>query len=582
MVDLGELLGGKKRVPKWLLNLGERYLGFHRLNVAHYNIDDDMDNGSPDNFFQLACRHLDLNYELNEGGLENIPEEGPCVIVANHPHGLSDGIMFGDVVMKRRKDVRIIVNDFLNCVHGMRDYTITVNVYGGEEAVRANMSGMREMIKWLRQGHCVLVFPSGSAATYSAKDKRVIDDPWQSNIASIIRKMNATVVPMHISGRTGLFFQMVSVMCKGKRANLLPREIKRDGRMPHQISLGKPISPHILSSFDDDHALADYLRLRTMLLNYKFIEEKSSNTERELKPIDPHINPQLIIDELSTIPPEALYYDNDKTGLQIYIIKAQFIPNIMQEIAVQREEVFRIVGEGSGESKDIDEYDSYCNHLFMWDTRSQRVIGAYRMGLTDEILDQRGCNGLYNGAFFKMKPELQDQLRHGLEMGRAYIIPEHQKLPASLDTLWMGIGRFMKKHPQYYYLYGTVSISSHYQWLSRSLIISYLKENQMNEDMAKLIRPKSPPPKEMTLRSEDSRLLPRALADSRVLSQVINDIEDGKQGIPVLLKHYLRLNGKMIAFNIDESFGNTLDGFVVVNMDEAPDRMRKRYRGDTI
>ena len=87
------------------------------------------------------------------------------MIVSNHPHGMSDGLMIGDIAMKRRSDIRIVVNEFLHCVRGMRPYQITVDVYGGEEAKRANMTGMREMLKWLRDGHCLIIFPSGSAAS---------------------------------------------------------------------------------------------------------------------------------------------------------------------------------------------------------------------------------------------------------------------------------------------------------------------------------------------------------------------------------------------------------------------------------
>ena len=202
-MDLGEHVPGGQKLPQWLLGLGERLLGFHEFNVAHSKIEDDQEAGSTDNFFRLACKHLPLNYELE--GLENIPEEGPCVIVSNHPHGMSDGLMIGDIAMKRRSDIRIVVNEFLNCVRGMRPYLITVDVYGGEEAKRANMAGMREMLKWLREGHCLILFPSGSAASWSEEDGRVIDDPWQTNMGAIIRKTGPPWFPCIFPVRTAGF-----------------------------------------------------------------------------------------------------------------------------------------------------------------------------------------------------------------------------------------------------------------------------------------------------------------------------------------------------------------------------------------
>ncbi|MBQ8900551.1 MAG: lysophospholipid acyltransferase family protein, partial [Akkermansia sp.] len=280
ITDLTKLVKGGDKLPDWLVLWAEKKLGLHALNVAHAHIEDDWEAGSTDNFFKLACKHLSLNYDLT--GLENIPKEGPCVIVSNHPHGMSDGLMFGDIAMKVRSDIRIVVNEFLQCVRGMVPYEIMVDVYGGEAAKRANMAGMREILRWLKGGHCILVFPSGSAATYSHKDRRVIDDPWQTNIASLIRKTGATVVPMHISGRTGIFFQILSIINKGVRANFLAREILRDGRMRHTIRLGKPISPATIAMTENDESLSDYLRLSSMLLRYPQTTAATTVPERSM------------------------------------------------------------------------------------------------------------------------------------------------------------------------------------------------------------------------------------------------------------------------------------------------------------
>ena len=96
-MDLAEYVPGGNKWPGWLLNIGERILGFHEFNVAHRKVEAEMESGCADNFFRLACKHLPLNYEVT--GLENIPEEGACVIVSNHPHGMSDGLMIGDIAM---------------------------------------------------------------------------------------------------------------------------------------------------------------------------------------------------------------------------------------------------------------------------------------------------------------------------------------------------------------------------------------------------------------------------------------------------------------------------------------------------
>lgn len=578
-MDLGEHIPGGKKLPGWMLNIGERILGFHEFNVAHSKVEDDMNAGCPDNFFRLACKHLPLNYEVK--GTENIPAEGPCVIVSNHPHGMSDGLMIGDIAMKVRSDVRIVVNEFLHCVRGMRPYQITVDVYGGEDAKRANMSGMREILKWLRDGHCLIIFPSGSAASWSEEDGRVIDDPWQENMAAIIRKVKPTVVPMHFSGQNGKLFQTVTRLCKEKRSALLAREIKRDRRTLHQVHVGRPISPSRIEMAESDAALSDYLRLSSMMLRYPdtsaaAVVEVPRNMDAIAEPVDP----ELLQQEIDSLPEdEHLLYTHKSTGLKIYTAQGNRIPRLLHEIGVQREITFRSVGEGSGNACDTDEYDLYYEHLIMWDPAHKRIAGAYRMGRTDEIVKARGVTGIYNSEFFMLGHSFVNYVKNGLEMGRAFITAPYQKHPASLDTLWMGIGHFVRKHPQYRYLYGTVSVSSEYTVRSRALMYEYLKCHCMDKELAKDVQAKTPP-RNMDLLSEDARLLPKAVADLRLLSSLVSDLEPDGRSIPVLLRQYLRLAGRMVSFNVDSEFGDTLDCLVVVDLHTAPERLITRYCGE--
>lgn len=562
-------------MPDWLVLWAEKKLGLHALNVAHAHIEDDWEAGSTDNFFKLACKHLSLNYDLT--GLENIPKEGPCVIVSNHPHGMSDGLMFGDIAMKVRSDIRIVVNEFLQCVRGMVPYEIMVDVYGGEAAKRANMAGMREILRWLKGGHCILVFPSGSAATYSHKDRRVIDDPWQTNIASLIRKTGATVVPMHISGRTGIFFQILSIINKGVRANFLAREILRDGRMRHTIRLGKPISPATIAMTENDESLSDYLRLSSMLLRYPQTTAATTVPERSMAEIEPHVPAEAQLAEINALPADALYAET-ANGLKVYAAEASQIPHILHEMGILREHTFRAVGEGSGNACDLDDYDQYYTHLIMWDSRANRLAGAYRMGRTDKILQTLGAKGIYNSQFFRFSDKLLKVLAHGLEMGRAFICKEYQRHPASLDTLWMGIGHYLARHTEYRYLYGTVSISSEYTPASRALMLTYLKTHCMNSDLMGEVSAFYPPTG-AELKSEDARLVSTAVKELRQLTGLVADVEPDSKSIPVLLRQYLRLGGRMLSFGIDNDFGGTLDCLVMVDMTQTPRRILDRYCG---
>ena len=162
MVDIKDILDENTRLPSLVAASAEKLLGLERLNRAYDKIVRDKESGSPENFFQLAARHLNLKLQLRPGDLENIPKKGPVVVVANHPHGLSDGIMFGELLTRVREDVRILANEQLSLCQELEPWLIKVDVYEDENAKRKNLSGMRKMIAWLRKGgvlYCAARYP---------------------------------------------------------------------------------------------------------------------------------------------------------------------------------------------------------------------------------------------------------------------------------------------------------------------------------------------------------------------------------------------------------------------------------------
>ena len=144
MVDIRDILDENTRLPALVAASAEKLLGLERLNKAYDKIVRDKESGSQENFFQLASRHLNLKLQLRPGDLENIPKKGPVVVVANHPHGLSDGIMFGELLTRVREDVRILVNEQLSLCGELDPWLIKVDVYEDENARRKNLSGMRD------------------------------------------------------------------------------------------------------------------------------------------------------------------------------------------------------------------------------------------------------------------------------------------------------------------------------------------------------------------------------------------------------------------------------------------------------
>lgn len=583
MVNLQDLIGESLHMPAIVASSAERMLGLTRLNKAYRKILRDMQNGSSENFFGLAVKYLNLRYHLSPGELDHIPRTGAAIVVANHPHGLSDGLIFGDLLTKVREDVRIVANEQLTLCEELAPWMIQMDVYGGDEATRKNYAGMKQILAWLKAGHCIGIFPAGTVSSYSIQDKQVTDDPWNTHIAALIRRTKATAVPVYLPGRNSLLFQGISLINREARVAFLPRAVGRDSRRLHHVKIGHPVSGSALSQLPSDEAIAAQLRLRTYLLSKRYEKsrkpsEKKAEKSRHTDRIIPPIPPQELQAEIDALPSDCCLVDSPTNAWKVYVASSNQIPKLLREIGRLREITFRAAGEGTGKGCDLDVYDNHYKHLFLWDSAESKFIGAYRMGLTDKILEQYGKKGLYNAEFFEFSPDVLKVLSQGIEMGRAFIVPEYQKRPTALGLIWMGIGQFMVRHPEYRYLYGTVSISKDYTRLSRSLIVSYLESQEMDTGKATGVRAFMPPHK-MRLRGAELRILPVGLTDSQNLSGIVSEIEEDGKGIPVLLRQYLKLNGKILAFSIDPNFGDVLDCLILVDIYRTPERSLRKYMG---
>ena len=262
----------------------------------------------------------------------------------------------------------------------------------------------------------------------------------------------------------------------------------------------------------------------------------------------------------------------DSSALQVYCARADRIPSVLEEIGRLRELTFRAAGEGTGKACDVDEFDPHYLHLFLWDAAAQRVAGAYRLGLVDEILASRGKQGLYTHSLFSYPTRLLTALGPAIELGRSFVRVEYQRDFAPLFLLWRGIARFVERSPKYAVLFGAVSISAAYSAASQRLMVEYLSAHCAEERLASQVRPRSPYGE--GLPSEEP--VPQSLEE---LGRLVAQIEKDRKGVPVLLRQYLRLGGRLLGFTVDSGFGNTLDGLIVVDLRQIEPAILARYMG---
>lgn len=279
--------------------------------------------------------------------------------------------------------------------------------------------------------------------------------------------------------------------------------------------------------------------------------------------------------EIDALSPDQRLVDHGR--LQVYCARAGQIPWALQEIGRLRELTFRAVGEGTGRSSDLDLFDAFYLHLFVWDAAAAAIAGAYRLGLVDEILARHGKRGLYTHSLFRYRTRMLHALSPAIELGRSFVRAEYQRSFAPLLLLWSGIGRFIERSPRYAVLFGAVSISGRYAPMSRRLIVDYLSAYRADPQLARQVRPRRPFRDGARTSAPNAGIpAPRSIDD---LSRRLAQIEHDHKGVPVLLRKYMDLGGKLLGFSLDRDFADTLDGLIMVDLREVEEAVLARYMG---
>jgi len=558
----------------------ERVLLFDQLNALYHQILHLEDSrGFPEKLLEA----LRVHYEVSPGDMARIPRDGPVVVTSNHPFGAIEGIILANILRSVRPDVKVMANFLLGSIPELRDLFILVDPFACPTSTYANVRGLRETLTWLKRGGMLAVFPAGEVSHIDLPSRTVTDPEWNVSIARIIRATGASALPVYFSGANGLAFQLLGLVHPRLRTALLPHEFlnKRDKTIG--LRIGSPLAFDRLAAFGTDQELMQYLRHRTYALTpndapHELLEGLWPPRVRKTPqaPVAPALPSPELAEEIESLPSSQRLVASGE--FEAYYARAGQIPLTLQEIGRLREISFRAVGEGSGRSRDLDEFDSNYIHIFVWNPGAAELVGAYRLGPTDEILPASGLQGLYTSTLFSFAPGFQEQITCALEMGRSFVRPEYQRSLGALPMLWKGIGNFVLKNPRYRVLFGAVSISNRYHPLSQQLMVSFLRSHYYLRGLSGAVKPRTPfrPSRERHLPQQTLELIGNNLDE---LSTIISDIESNCNGIPILLKHYLKLGGKVLEFNVDANFSDVLDALILVDLAQTEREILERYMG---
>lgn len=555
-----------------------------RINQVNELYDKLKDKEGKD-FFDSFVRERNLKYVVFEDDLCKIPKSGPFILVANHPLGAIDGILMTKILSEIRPDFKIMGNFLLEKIKPMKPYVIAVNPFEGDRKnIRSSAAGMRETLKHLEEGGCVGIFPAGEVSNKNNELGIIMDKPWEKPALKLIRNANVPVIPMYFHTRNSRMFYNIAKIHPDLQTMMLPSEMMKNREEPIRIRIGKPVSPKIIEEQETVEELGEFLQKKIYILKQYYDHRNSVQEIMKLPNLKLNFSLgkeeniiQNIIDET---PKEDLLEDIKKLrssekmlftngNYEMYFAGYDEIPSIMREIGRQRELTFRAIGEGSNLPFDLDKFDKHYHHLFLWDKDAEELVGAYRMALGKEVLKNFGIEGFYTSSLFEFDQELQPFFRKVIEMGRAYVSQKYQQKPLPLFLLWRGIIHVCLRNPEYKFLMGGVSISNKFSEFSKSVMIEFMRSHYYDSAVAQYVHPKNE--YKVKLKDRDKSLFFDEMeSDLNKLDKFIDDLEP-EMRLPVLIKKYIKQNAKVIAFNVDPSFNDAIDGLMYIRISDIPE-----------
>ncbi|MFY0712327.1 lysophospholipid acyltransferase family protein [Seonamhaeicola sp. NFXS20] len=517
-----------------------------------------------------------IKFEIPEEDLKRLPKDGAYITVSNHPLGGIDGILLLKLMLEQRPDFKIIANFLLHRIEPLKPYIMPVNPFEDRKEAASSIAGFKNAIFHLREGHPLGIFPAGEVSTYR-DGKLVVDKPWEEAAMKLIKKAEVPIVPIYFHAKNSKLFYKLSKISDTFRTAKLPSELLTQKRRIIKVRIGRPILVKDQKDYNSIDDFSEFIRKKTYMLANAF-EDKSKILDKIPSTLKTPKPPKRIVTPIETNVMEQEVEALRKADLrllesknyEVFLASADKIPNILREIGRLREITFREVGEGTNEAIDLDTFDTYYHHMFLWDNDTKVIAGAYRMGLGSKIFARYGINGFYLQDLFRFEPELYKMMSESIEMGRAFIIKAYQQKPMPLFLLWKGIVHTTLRYPEHNYLIGGVSISNQFSKFSKSLMIEFMKSHYYDPYLAQYVRPK----KEFKVKLKDADkdfVFDESKADLNKFDKIIDEIEPGALRLPVLLKKYIKQNARLVAFNVDPLFNNSVDGLMYIKIADLPE-----------
>ncbi|MGI9552226.1 MAG: GNAT family N-acyltransferase, partial [Aurantibacter sp.] len=357
-------------------------------------------------FLESILEHYQIDFEIPDEDLKRLPNEGAFITISNHPLGGIDGVLLLKLILRQRPDFKIIANFLLHRIEPMAPFILPVNPFEDRKDVKSSIAGFKSAMSHLNEGRPLGIFPAGEVSTYK-DDRLIVDKPWEEAALKLIRKAKVPVVPIYFHARNSKLFYRLSKISDVFRTAKLPSEVYSQKNRPIKVRIGKPISVENQNEQDSLDEFTELLRKKTYILSNAYEKERlidqipsTLKLPKLPRKIASAVRTEVIEGEIEKL------REKDRRLLQskdyeVFLAPAKEMPFTLKEIGRQREVTFRAIGEGTNNSIDLDDFDTYYHHLFLWDDNQKTIVGAYRMGLGSEIFTKFGIDGFYLQDLFR-------------------------------------------------------------------------------------------------------------------------------------------------------------------------------------
>ncbi len=513
-------------------------------------------------FLNEFFEYLDFSYTMSARDKEKIPAQGKLLIIANHPLGMLDGMVLLKAVKEVRSDVKIVTEDMLWKIENLQSILLPFDSVLEDNNPESNYS---DILKSLQNEEAVIVFPASEVSKMYFKG--IQTGKWRKQVFSLAQKSEAPILPIFVKAKNSSFFYFVSFFSRKFATLLIPRETFNKKHKTISLKVGDPVPYPAYKSLKVIVVLKLLKKqLKSVVHNGKgpFKTEKNVIHPVDRKELRAEIMQGNLLGKT----------DDDK---MIFFLSYEEYPITMREISRLRELTFRKMGEGTGKKRDVDQYDIYYRHLVLWDDKELEIVGSYRFGIGKEILAQKGLSGFYVDSLFQLQPKFKEYLDQTVELGRSFVQQKYWNSQA-LDYLWHGIGAFLVQYPEVKYLVGPVTISPSYSKDAKEMLVYfYRKWFPGPQGLTKAKNPYKVPP-QISAQLEDLFTSSTYKEDFKILKA---NLKHFGFSVPTLYKQYTELCDQggvgFIDFGVDESFGNCIDGFIMVQVEKIVERKKARY-----